>query len=149
MPDTPLTPNVGALSLTGALLHRGLIGHWVAKDSGGVGTNLPDRSESGANGTLTGGCTWATINGEAAVNCPVGDSVEVPDHARWVLGDFIAIGRLSFNGTSGKSGFFSHEPGGGFQPKWSWHHGGASEGQRFYANDAADSNEDLVSTVGW
>ncbi len=126
-----------------------LIGHWVAADAGGAGSTLVDRSASAADGTLTGGCTWTTINGEAAVNCPDGDMVEVPDNAMWTLGDFIGIARISFNGASGKSGFLSHEPGGGFAPKWAWHHGGASEGQRFYANDATNSNEDLVSSTGW
>ncbi len=100
----------------------GLIGHWVAKDAGGAGTTLPDRSASAADGTLTAGCSWTTVSGEDAVACPAGEYVYIPDHARWDLGDFTMIARLVFNSLSGQPGFLSHSPGGGVQPKWIWNY---------------------------
>ena len=100
-----------------------LIGHWVAADAGGSGSILPDRSSYNDDGTLTGGCTWATINGEAALNCPASDYAEVTDYPRWDLVDFTFIVRMSFNDISSQPGWLSHSPGSGFQPKWIWQYG--------------------------
>src|SRR5262245_5828581 len=96
------------------------IGHWVAADAGATGTALPDRSASGATGTLTAGCTWTTIASEAAVRCPANDYVDVADHARWdfAASTFTFWVRGSLRAIGGALGLLSHSPGGGVQPKW-------------------------------
>lgn len=92
--------------------------HWVAADAAGTGTALPDRSGNGRTGTLTGGCTWETVAGEAAVRCPSADYVSVPDSDVWTPTDFTWFVRLRFNSLASVPGILSLSQGGGLVLKW-------------------------------
>lgn len=97
------------------------VGHWVAADAGGAGTSVPDRSPLNLDGTLSAGCTWETVAGEAAVRCPGADRVDVPatfpevhlygsQHAVWV--------RFALHALAGQPGLLARSGGPGPVMKW-------------------------------
>lgn len=110
-----------------------LIAHWVAFDAGGSGSTLPNRIDGADDGTLSGGCSWDTVGGEAVVRCPSADYVEVPDRAYWTLLDYTLIARVHFYSASGVPGILSHSTGAG-GTKWVWQYGHTVGGMGVHIN---------------
>ncbi len=132
-----------------------LIGHWMALDAGASGTTLPDRSASGADGTLSASCTWVNVGlpPEAAVRCPSGHKVSIPDDARWDgMDEGIFLCRLIMIGSYGTNpGWISQSQGSGFVPKWVHHINTDFSGfqHAFYVNNGSNSNQFTRSGVQW
>ena len=131
-----------------------LILHCMALDAAASGTTLPDRSSSGADGTLSASCTWVNVGlpAEAAVLCPVGHKVSFADHARWdgldegiMLARFVMVGNFGTN-----PAWMAHSEGSGSTHKWAYHVNTdfSGEQQGIHVNNAG-TNQFVRSGVQW